>query len=279
MDVRIQIAIRLIEARLYEPPSLAVLARALGLSVYHFHHLFHTQTGEAVSAYCKRIRLESAATRLRWTEVSILAIADACGYASQSAFTRAFSAHFGTPPTRYRRHAAAWRQRIPSWSQEESVSIREVQGLPCLSRRYVGDYRLLRRHWQDFLQTLPEWLVQPASKATFFGLVYDDPHITDPDRIRYDCCVRIPTASDAPAGTLPVRTGLHPLRTRPGHYAVVDYEGPLSGSAMSRSAILDRWLPNTCYTPAPAPAIELFDEPPAASPRKRANCRILVPLM
>ena len=60
---------------------------------------FLADTGLRVGEWRRRLRLFHA-LRLLETGASIATIAFECGYASASAFTAAFTRHFGTPPTR-----------------------------------------------------------------------------------------------------------------------------------------------------------------------------------
>jgi len=54
-------AARLLERRLDSPPAVDELARAAGLSVFHFHRAFRSVVGETVSQHSLRVRLERAA--------------------------------------------------------------------------------------------------------------------------------------------------------------------------------------------------------------------------
>jgi AraC-like DNA-binding protein len=63
--------------------------------------------GETPPEYLTRWRMDLAAQRLRDGDDTVAAIADAVGYRSEYAFSRAFTRHRGLAPGRYRRHARA----------------------------------------------------------------------------------------------------------------------------------------------------------------------------
>jgi methylphosphotriester-DNA--protein-cysteine methyltransferase len=71
IDRRIARALRLLEQHVREPIDYSVIASAIDLSVHRFHHLFAEEMGETRGEDLRRIRLEAAATRLRWTHDSV----------------------------------------------------------------------------------------------------------------------------------------------------------------------------------------------------------------
>jgi AraC family transcriptional regulator, activator of mtrCDE len=56
-----------------------------------------------VLAVQRRARLMAAAELLTTTDATVATIAGQVGYSSESAFSRAFRAHLGTTPARFRR--------------------------------------------------------------------------------------------------------------------------------------------------------------------------------
>lgn len=71
-----------IREHLNEPLHRDVLAGIAGFSVPHFHRIFTTHTGENISDYVRRVRLERAARKLRMGAVNIteVALADRLRY-------------------------------------------------------------------------------------------------------------------------------------------------------------------------------------------------------
>jgi AraC family transcriptional regulator len=91
-----------IRAHLDEPLKRETLAKVAGFSVPHFHRLFTTGVGENVGRYVRRERLERAARKLRMGAVDITEVAQAAGYESHAAFSKAFRQHFGLSPSEFR---------------------------------------------------------------------------------------------------------------------------------------------------------------------------------
>ncbi len=83
--------------------SLAALAADAGLSRFHFCRAFKDSTGLSPHAWLRQRQLERAMDMLRHTEDSVVSIAAALGYASQTAFAAAFRRLTGETPTDWRK--------------------------------------------------------------------------------------------------------------------------------------------------------------------------------
>ena len=82
------------------PIALEEVAAHAALSRFHLTRSFSEVFGLPPLAYHRRLRLEAAARLLRSGAASATKISDELGYASLSAFTRAFRSTFGVPPSR-----------------------------------------------------------------------------------------------------------------------------------------------------------------------------------
>ena len=84
--------------------SLANVAKAVGVSVFHFSKVFHKSTGLKFSDYIARVRLEDARIRLLNPNLRISDIAYDVGFQSLTQFNRNFKRVFGRSPTKFRAH-------------------------------------------------------------------------------------------------------------------------------------------------------------------------------
>ncbi|WP_246707481.1 AraC family transcriptional regulator [Mesorhizobium sp. NZP2077] len=96
-------AVGMIEALSDGRPTLADLAKEVGVSRFHFWRAFKQSTGMTPHAFIAQRRLEQSADMLRSTNLSATEIAMECGFGSSSHFTTAFKRAFGTCPTEFRR--------------------------------------------------------------------------------------------------------------------------------------------------------------------------------
>lgn len=101
-DDRIHAAIGLMRRHLEEPPKLGRIARETGLTLRALETLFTTRLGHTPRQVWKALRLREARRLVEQTRMSIAEVATRCGYSDPTAFTRAFSAEFGAPPSRLR---------------------------------------------------------------------------------------------------------------------------------------------------------------------------------
>jgi AraC-like DNA-binding protein len=93
-----------IEESPYESQSVSDLARSAHLSVDHFSRLFHRLIGITPQRYLLESRMRAAAADLvNDSTIPIKHIAEAAGYATVHAFSRAFKIVFDISPAAYRR--------------------------------------------------------------------------------------------------------------------------------------------------------------------------------
>jgi AraC-like DNA-binding protein len=102
---RVADVVRAIERRPEGELAVGSLARAAGLSPYHFLRTFESVTGVTPHQYVLRTRLRQAALRLVEEPSRILDVALDCGFGDVSNFNRAFRAEFGVSPRTFRRTA------------------------------------------------------------------------------------------------------------------------------------------------------------------------------
>lgn len=98
-------AVALMERHLEAPLSLADIAKRSGVSSRQLQRLFEQQLSTSPRQWYQQLRLKRAQRLLSETEMGVLDIGIACGFASSSSFARAFRAYFGLSPAEARRHA------------------------------------------------------------------------------------------------------------------------------------------------------------------------------
>ncbi len=84
--------------------KLADLAKLLGMSQFHFSHLFKQAIGIAPYQYLLKQRIERAKQLLKQTDQSVMEIAFSCGFSSHSHLSKQFRQITGLTPTAYRVH-------------------------------------------------------------------------------------------------------------------------------------------------------------------------------
>jgi AraC family transcriptional regulator len=79
-----------------------VIARAAGLSEFHFARAFKAAVGSTPHRYLNERRLLRAQALLRTTDLKLSEVAMAAGFGSQSHLTTAMREFCGVTPKRYR---------------------------------------------------------------------------------------------------------------------------------------------------------------------------------
>lgn len=94
--------IQIMEQSIEEPISPATLARDVGLSTRQLERLFRRYLNRSPKRYYMELRLQKARNLLMQTDMSVINVALACGFASPSHFSKCYRAHYGTTPYRER---------------------------------------------------------------------------------------------------------------------------------------------------------------------------------
>ncbi|HRJ72213.1 MAG TPA: helix-turn-helix transcriptional regulator [Terrimicrobiaceae bacterium] len=87
-----------------KPLPIAALSRLLGCSPSSARSRFRAYTGQSLGRHIRGIKISHACKLLAQTRLPVGEIAERCGYESLFAFSRAFRAAMGCPPTAYRRN-------------------------------------------------------------------------------------------------------------------------------------------------------------------------------
>lgn len=97
-DAKIGPALNLIHAEELAEKSVEALANAVALSRSAFTERFNKLVGESPKTYLVNWRMQKAKSKLEQTKLNMHNIAEAAGYASEAAFSKAFKQHFNVTP-------------------------------------------------------------------------------------------------------------------------------------------------------------------------------------
>ena len=90
------------EKNLEEPLSPSLLAKQAGLSTRQLERLFRRYLDRSPKRYYLELRLKKARSLLLQTDMSVINVALACGFASPSHFSKCYRAFYGRTPYRER---------------------------------------------------------------------------------------------------------------------------------------------------------------------------------
>ncbi len=94
--------IQKMEANIEDPISPAQLATDVGMSTRQLERLFRRYLNRSPKRYYMELRLSKARNLLMQTDMSVINVALACGFASPSHFSKCYRAHYQTTPYRER---------------------------------------------------------------------------------------------------------------------------------------------------------------------------------
>jgi transcriptional regulator GlxA family with amidase domain len=99
--------IQMMEQNIEEPISPSILAKEVGMSTRQLERLFRRYLNRSPKRYYMELRLQKARNLLMQTDMTVINVALACGFASPSHFSKCYRAHYNTTPYRERGTQAA----------------------------------------------------------------------------------------------------------------------------------------------------------------------------
>ena len=94
--------IQIMESNIEEPISPAILAKDVSMSTRQLERLFRRYLNRSPKRYYMELRLQKARNLLMQTDMSVINVALACGFASPSHFSKCYRTHYDTTPYRER---------------------------------------------------------------------------------------------------------------------------------------------------------------------------------
>ncbi|MEM9479463.1 MAG: GyrI-like domain-containing protein, partial [Verrucomicrobiota bacterium] len=159
--------------------------------------------GESVNKHITRLRLERAASYLRYSSWQAGEIAQICGFTSQSNFGRGFRKIYGMSPQEFRKAKGTvpflrgYARSRPGLELEQNsaprptVRIEDWPELQAICLRYYGPMDGVIQPWRELLSWAKEEYPMPE-KARFFGIWFDD-WTGHSERYRYECAIVSPS--------------------------------------------------------------------------------------
>ncbi|MEM1098306.1 MAG: GyrI-like domain-containing protein [Planctomycetota bacterium] len=273
--------------------DISALAELAGMSEKHFARSFASALGESPKRYLRRIRLQSAAYLLRWSDASVRQIGQDAGFETPAGFTKAFTREYGRSPQAFRddRDVVPYLRRKSGGASTRpiadddayeatrlSVRIERVPERRIAFLRYVGPVEGMVQAWSP----MRKWLKRHRllhDRAELLGIYHDYWDDGAEDRYRYDAAVVLPSpdamSDDLRRSVDPTReVGPSdpdlPITTRVlpgGPVAMTEFEGTIQEADRAWRRFMDQWLPASGYKPRCAFAYDRY--PPTLLQRPR----------
>ncbi len=180
MDNRIEESIFFIAKNFRTELVLEGLAREVGMSKFHFHRLFKTETGSTPLKYINKLKLEHAVHFLiMYPNSKQLEVAFESGYSSPVVFARIFKQFYGSSPMDFRKKKLGAKKLRKHQSKEYShLDITYLKK----KKIFVARSNLLANN----LSNLYKKLIDKIEKPTYgIGFYIDTPIHTNLNECRY----------------------------------------------------------------------------------------------
>ncbi len=176
--------------------DIRTLAGVAFISEYHFHRLIKSFLGEPLGAYIKRIRVETGAKLLKYSDSSVTQIAYEIGYKTPTSFNKSFRNYFSVSPGQFRKN--------PNISLDNVKKIKEKTNFEItITRKKIDDFLILchptkgelisgdiKSIWENLISYCKyNNLITNTTK--YIGIHWDDPSITEEKKLRFDACISI----------------------------------------------------------------------------------------
>ncbi|NNF25291.1 MAG: GlxA family transcriptional regulator [Rhodobacteraceae bacterium] len=104
---KLSAVIQIMENNIEDPISPSILAKDVGMSTRQLERLFRRYLNRSPKRYYMELRLQKARNLLMQTDMSVINVALACGFASPSHFSKCYRSQYNTTPYRERGAQAA----------------------------------------------------------------------------------------------------------------------------------------------------------------------------
>ncbi|MDL2224248.1 AraC family transcriptional regulator [Bacteroidales bacterium OttesenSCG-928-M06] len=237
---QINIIMEYINNHLDQAVDLTKLAEISHFSPYHFHRITRAFMGEPIGTYIIRVRLETAARLIRYTDMSVAEIAYRVGYDVPASLSKAFKQQYGISPSEYRTNKDFTIMKAEKKDMQLKIKapkIVEIEAKQAIYIKLTGKYGSLdfSGSWQRLWQFVKEHKLFTAGME-HIAIYHDDPKVTESDKLRTDICLVVKKDVKA-QGNIGVK------EIKAGKFAVFHYQGSYSNLDAVYDTIYARLLP------------------------------------
>lgn len=261
---RLNSAINYIEAHITEEPDYDQLARIACCSAYHFQRMFAYMAGVPLSEYIRRRKMSLAAVDLQGSHEKIVDLALKYGYASPTAFNRAFQSIHGVAPSTVRKGGITIKSYPPisfkitiKGVEEMNYRIEQKEAF-----RIVGISQPLYKEIEKNFTIVPQMWGKAAADGTIptLAAIMDGMPMgllgvsACGDAENWQYFIAVASSQPTPEGyteyTIPAAT-----------WAIFPGSGTNTDIQVLEQRIVTEWLPTSGYEYGDAPDIEVYINP------------------
>ncbi|MBL7816313.1 MAG: AraC family transcriptional regulator [Saprospiraceae bacterium] len=241
--------INLIDTHYNQPISITDLERVSFYSYRNIQRIFKYTCRETIGAYQQRLKVERAYKLILYTTKAFSDIALEVGFDNVASFSKAFKQRFGLSPKTARQQKPVLLEQnaiVPTLAKEAIVC--EKVYLPTRTVYYQSIFTDYNNPDIEDLWAKVMRLELPEQGVDYFGIIADEPLITEKIKCRYDACVSVlPKNKELPSKTM-----------LGGRYARFWHRGSYDTIEETYQKIYAGWILTTQLEFSAAPIIEHY---------------------
>lgn len=294
-EAAVERTVTAIVGALDEALDLSALAKGAALSPFHFHRVFRGMLGETPLELHRRLRLERAAHQLLQSAAPVTTVAFDAGYETHEAFTRAFRAAYGAPPSAFRQaeplncrpsqielparsgihfNPEASRDgtiRFNEGGQIVTVDIETKREIRVATVRHVGPYQNISEAFARLGKLATAAGLMWTDESQMLAIYYDDPETKPADQLESDAGVTVPEGLALPSGMVE-------RRLPAGRYAKTTHVGPYTRLGDVWGRLMGEWLPKSGHRVGDGSAYEVYRNNPGNAAPEDLRTDLYLPL-
>ena len=155
------------------------------------------------------------------------------------------------------------------------VEVKNLEKMTVAYIRHIGPYVENSALFKEIFGKLFKWagphrLINfPETKM--ISVYYDDPKITDENKLRMDCSISVPSDTE-------VSREISKMTIAGGKYAVGRFEIKTDEYSDAWQKMMGKWLPESGYVPDDKPCFEIYQNDPKQHPQGLHIVDICVPV-
>jgi AraC family transcriptional regulator len=291
---RINEALLFIDEHIAAQLTLANVSAIAHYSPFHFHRLFKIITGETLTSYINRKRIEkSAAFIIRNKQVKVADLYTKLGFDSNSSFTRTFKKIYGLSPTQFKSNSpnkftkveqvnskngqkkVIFRHYLSTHNDKEWINangIMAIKELPAIKVAYL--INIGEAHLMQSFQKLIDWAetknLHQHPDFKMLTIYHDSYKITNPTKIKTSAGIMV-NDTIKPVGEIALRT------IKGGKFVVSRFEIPLTAFAKAWRSLFV-WLNENGYRKRDEDCFEIYQNDFRQHPEQKSIVAFYIPI-
>ncbi|PKH49931.1 AraC family transcriptional regulator [Tenacibaculum sp. Bg11-29] len=254
---RLQQVVSYLRTKYYQKILIEDLEELSNFSYRNLQRIFKANYAETIGAYVIRVKVENSAKMLLFTKDEIKQIADKVGYSDVQSFSKAFKKHYGISPAIYRNKKEEILQKKNS--KQHTIMpffenrIIELKSKKVLYKTYKGDYynNQINEIWNRLLTESAAVNIN-IDEAISFGIIWDEPIISEKISYNYDACIIIDEVIKIPSKKF--KTKIIPSQK----YAVFIHIGDYRSISKTYDKIFSNWIFTSGKEVSEKPFLEFY---------------------